>query len=302
LLLLLALLAALALALPATAAAATSRAPNLYVSLGDSYAIGYQPTGPGRGGATRNGYADQLLPLARARGYRGLRLVNFGCGGATSTSMIAAEGCPLPARSPAPYGGRTQLAAAERYLRRQRGRVALVTVSIGGNDVTTCAAPGRDAASCLAQAVPVLERNVRTIVRRLRRAAGRDVRIVGLTYPNVLLGLATSDVPQERQLAELSVTAFGTLVNPALAGAYASARARFLDVTRATGGYAPLPEAAARICRISYFCVLRDIHLRTSGYREMARLIARALPRRTVRASRPCGGSRPPGTAGAALR
>jgi len=276
-LLLLALLAVLAL--PASAAAVT-RVADRYLSLGDSYAIGYQPTAPGRGAATRNGFADQLLPLARERGYRGLRLVNLGCGGATSTSMLALPGCPLPARSAPSYRGRTQLGAAERYLRRNRGRVALVTVSIGGNDVTSCAAAGPGAGACVVAAARLLDRNVRVIARRLRRAAGRDVRIVGLTYPNVLLGLATTGAPEDLALAQLSVTAFREVVNPTLASAYASARIGFIDVTRATGGYAPLPVAAATICRISFFCELRDIHLRTEGYGEMARLIARRLPRR----------------------
>lgn len=44
-----------ALALPAAADASPPK--RLYVSLGDSYASGYQPTGVGQGRNTRNGFA-----------------------------------------------------------------------------------------------------------------------------------------------------------------------------------------------------------------------------------------------------
>ena len=44
------------LAVPAVAQAAKPER-NLYVSLGDSYAAGYQPTAPGVGKTTRNGFA-----------------------------------------------------------------------------------------------------------------------------------------------------------------------------------------------------------------------------------------------------
>lgn len=280
----------LLLALAAAAPAAAQSRPPVYVSLGDSYAVGYQPVPVPA--ATRNGFADQLLPLARARGYRGLRLVNFGCGGATSQSLIAGTTCALPALGGPSWRGRSQLAAAERYLRRNRARVALVTVSIGGNDVNACVRPGVDAVACVTGAAGTLNRNVRSIARRLRRAAGARARIVGLTYPNVLLGAFTSGQPADQQLAGLSVAAFRTLVNPALADAYDAADARFLDVTDAAGGYVPfdqvvelppygvVPVAVARACQLSFYCELRDIHLRTEGYALMANLIAATLPRR----------------------
>jgi len=282
------LLALAALALPPSAAAAGR---DRYVSVGDSYAVGYQPTGPGQGSATRNGFADQLVPLARARGYRGLRLVNFACGGATTASLLTERTCPLPAIGGASWRGRTQLGAAERYLRRNRGRVALVTVIIGGNDVTRCAAPGQDPFACTAAAAGTLSRRVGAIARRLRGAAGRRVRIVGLTYPDVLLGLHVSGRPEDQRLAELSVSAFRLLINPALRRAYEGAGARFVDVTAASGAYTPfsatttlapygtVPVAVARACELSYFCELRDIHLKTAGYRLMAELVARRLPR-----------------------
>jgi hypothetical protein len=41
-----------------------------------------------------------------------------------------------------------------------------------------------------------------------------------------------------------------------------------------------VPVAVARICELAYYCAFRDIHLRTDGYRLIAELVARQLPRR----------------------
>ena len=275
---------------PAAAPAAVPR--QLYVSVGDSYASGYQPTGVGQGRNTRNGFAYQVPAVAARRGYR-LKLVNFGCGGATTGSLITTTGCAPQALGPGgrAYPNRTQLAAATRYVRRHRDRTALVTVSIGGNNVTACARAA-DPVPCVTAAVAAIREDVTEIARRLRRAAGRRVRIVGTTYPDVLLGSWVNGDAASRNIAGLSVVAFRSLINPALKEAYASARGRFVDVTAASGAYTPfdqvttlfpygtVPVAVARVCELSYFCAFRDIHARTDGYRLIADLIARQLPRR----------------------
>jgi lysophospholipase L1-like esterase len=269
----------LALAVPAAAEAAPKK---LYVNLGDSYATGFQDRG-----ATKQGYADQLIKPARKRGWN-LKLVNFGCGGATSTSILNAKGCAGPALGGAKYGGRTQAAAAERFLRRNRGDVALITISIGGNDVTSCARTP-DPVACVGPAVETTEKNVRTLVKRLRKAAGKKVRIVGLTYPDVILG---EWVRGNQTLANLSIVAFKEIINPALKRAYASARGKFVDITAGTGAYGPMTETTtlapfgvipvpvARVCQLTFYCDTQNIHARRSGYKLMADLIAESLPRR----------------------
>jgi lysophospholipase L1-like esterase len=280
----------LALLLPAAASAA-QRESQYYVSLGDSYAAGFQVTAPGQLRATSKGFPDLLPREARKRGYR-LELVNFGCGGETTTSILRRkQACPGPAIGGPRYGGRTQVAAAERFLRRHRGEVGLITVSIGGNDVTACAREA-DPVACVVPAVETIERNVRTLARRLRRAAGPGPRIVGVTYPDVILGAWVTQPPNEN-LARLSVVAFRELINPALKRAYGSVKKRrFVDVTGATGAYGSLdetvdlppygviPKPVAEVCRLTYYCEFGDIHARTSGYRLIARLIAETLPRR----------------------
>ena len=287
------LLAALvaALTLPSAAIAAER---NLYVSIGDSYAAGYQPPSEGRaGGYTGKGFADQLTPLARKAGYRGLRLVNFGCGGETTNSLLRGGGpdCTRGVSAGTGYRGRTQMTAAERFLRRNRRRVAFVTVSIGGNDVTACAS-APDPVGCVGDAVKRIDENVRITARRIREAVGRRVPVAGITYPDVILGRYLGGTKEDRELAGLSVIAFRDLINPALRKAYATRRVRFVDVTKATGAYTPfeqtvvhplygeIPIAVARVCDLTWFCALGDIHANDTGYRRIAKLVLAVLPRR----------------------
>jgi lysophospholipase L1-like esterase len=288
--LLLALAALLCACVAAPAAAAPKR--QYYVSLGDSYAAGFQPTGVGRGHYTRWGFAYQVPTKAAHRGYR-LKLVNFGCGGATTSSLLHARGCPPQSTGVdgQRYPHRTQIAAADRFLRRHRHSTALVSVSIGGNDVTACA-KDPNPIPCVTAATARIKRNVARAAKRLRKAAGPKVRIVGTTYPDVILGLYPGGTPSEQSLATLSVAAFKGLINPTLKAAYAKGNARFVDVTEASGAYIPfdrqkrllpygyVPVAVARVCELSYYCAYRDIHLRTDGYRLIARLVADELPRR----------------------
>ncbi len=290
----LALLAACALPVTASAAPKHHAKPKakLYVSLGDSYATGYQATGVRQGGPTTNGFANQLPALAKRRGHK-LKLVNFGCGGATTTSILHSDGCAESARAiGGPRYDVPQIEAAERFVRRNRKRVALVTVSIGGNDVTRCASGGVDPIPCVAGAVSDLEANVGEVARRLRAAGGRKVRIVGTTYPDVILGAWTSGQPADQDLARLSVVAFQTLINPTLKQAYEAAGGTLVDVTAATGAYGSLdatttfdpygvvPVPVAEVCRLTYYCEFRDIHARTDGYRIIAELVSDTLPKR----------------------
>lgn len=292
-----ALAAIVALAAPAAGQAAPKhhakdkKQQQLYVSLGDSYATGYQATGVRQGANTTNGFANQIPALAKAKGYR-LKLVNFGCGGATTTSILRTDGCAEQARAVGGpvYTGETQIEAAEDFIRANRKRVALITVSIGGNDVTACAREA-DPVPCVATAIDGIKTNVGELVQRLRKAGGKKVRIVGTTYPDVILGQWVGEGANQ-DLAKLSVVAFQQLINPALKDTYGSVGGGFVDVTAATGAYGSLdelvdyppygtiPKPVAEVCRLTYFCEFRDIHARTDGYRVIAELVTQTLPRR----------------------
>jgi lysophospholipase L1-like esterase len=283
--LMIALLAALSLSQAASAAKPQQK---LYVSLGDSYAVGYQPGL----GSTRNGFVYQVPGLVKSRGYN-LKVVNFGCGGATTKSLMQQVGCNKDALGPgaAPYPGKTQIAAATKFIKANRSKIALITVSIGGNDVTACARAA-EAIPCVAAATEAVNKNVTAAAKALRAAAGPKPKIVGTTYPDVVLGAWVNPGGESsKSLAGLSVIAFQSLINPALKKAYASGKGSFVDVTAATGAYGDLtvfetlapygsiPKPVADVCRISYYCDKGDIHLRTPGYKIIAKMVAAELPR-----------------------
>jgi lysophospholipase L1-like esterase len=267
----------------ATTAAAGAGA-RFYVSLGDSYAAGYQP---GQG-STTDGFAYQLVDEAGAQQHP-LELANFACSGATTTSVLNDVGCPNVALGvgAAPYDSQTQIEAAEAFLQTHPGQVDLITVSIGGNDVTRCAQQS-DPVPCVTNAVSEVSTNLTTIVQRLRAAAGPDVLIVGTTYPDVLLGSWVSGDPSDQQLATLSVTAFKSLINPTLQKAYESVGGQFVDVTAASGAYGSMtdtttvdpygviPVPVAQVCDLTYYCALHDIHPNADGYKLIADLVLQA--------------------------
>lgn len=274
-----ALVATCLVALPGVAQAGP--ATTYYVSVGDSYSVGYQP---GLGATT--GYAGYVAKKT------GLTLANFGCGGATTTSIIDTVGCPdiLPHTAGAHlYPTTTQAAAAEAFITAHRGHIGLITVSIGGNDVTACAAQASPI-PCVATAVVSIDANVKTLATGLRAAAGPRVPLIGLTYPDVLLGAyvyPTQPATALRlALASTSVVAFKSLINPALAKAYAAAGGVFVDVTSATGAYTPLtttvtvapygtiPRAVSQVCTLTWYCAVGNIHATSTGYALIGQLVA----------------------------
>lgn len=287
----LAALAACALAL--AAAPATGGASDLYVALGDSYARGSQPDRT----SGDEGFVYQVPGLARKKGYE-LEVANFGCGGATTGSLISTVGCDnrkVSAPGERAYPDSTQLAAASAFIRENRERVGLVTVVVGLNDLRPCVRSA-DLPACVAGRAGAAATNVGEIARSLREAAGPGVPIVGLTYPNVYLGawVRPGRKAGHRRAREMA-TAFRRSLNPALRAGYAEGQASFADATRASGGYGSMasrrkagrfgrvPEPVADICRITWACDRADIHLNRAGYRLMARLVVAELPGRQAR-------------------
>jgi lysophospholipase L1-like esterase len=266
------------LVLPGIAAA--KRTPTYYVSLGDSYSVGYQATK----GATP-GYATYVAT------HTGLTLANFGCAGATTTSLLASVGCPVVLPHTAGvmlYPTTTQIAAATAFIAAHRGHVGLITVSIGGNDVVPCARASNPI-TCVTSAVTTIKTNVTSIASQLRAAAGAKVPIIGSTYPDVILGIyvypTNPGSAAAINLANLSVVAFKALVNPALSQSYATSLGAFVDVTKASGAYTSLkrtvhtkaygtiPAPVASVCALTWFCQKGDIHPTNKGYTLIGKLI-----------------------------
>jgi hypothetical protein len=83
--------------------------------------------------------------------------------------------------------GGSQYDNAISFVNAHRGHIALVTISIGGNDVVPCMSrPG--AATCFVNGLSNMKANISKIVTGLRHAIGRRVPIVGMNVYDPLLG------------------------------------------------------------------------------------------------------------------
>lgn len=320
-------------ALVATAPSGATSTTMYYLSLGDSYSVGYQPLPTP--GAT-SGYTAVVAAKKK------MVLENFGCGGATSSSILtfADQYCGVSdaINNPAGYGpaaatdvgpaapGQTQVQAADAFIAAHPNQIGLITVSIGGNDITPCAGASvghpvnsaTDPVTCVENGVAPITANIKTLVGDLNSAlltadgatAAAKVRIVGLTYPDVLLGLwvnsgpggSPPDVPTyppsatNKTLVTDSQLAFKYLINQALQTGYLSvASGRFADVTTATGAYIALtktktlnisalglgkvkgvPQAVVDVCKLTWYCQLGNIHANTAGYNTIAKVVLKA--------------------------
>ena len=209
--------------------------------------------------------------------------------------------------------GQTQEAAAAAFIAANQSRIGLVTVSIGGNDVTPCIAASltnpvngqTSAVPCVSAGVSTIKANIGILVGELHAALGSSTApLVGLTYPDVLLGLwvnnkGTPTYPPSaanQTLAAQSIVAFQDIINPALKSAYtAVAHGKFVDVTKATKGYtsilklgkAPsgitgvaagtkIPKGVIAVCKYTWYCQLGNIHANTLGYTEIGKLVKKA--------------------------
>lgn len=135
-----------------------------------------------------------------------LELVKLGCGGESTASMHFGSQLPsvvLSCGTPRYYKHLlypkgTQLAEAVSSLETHKGKVALVTIDIGANDLSRLDAQGNvvsclfEPAGCATRAVAIAQ-NLAAILEDLKSAAGPGVPIVGMTYYDVYAPLCVSD-------------------------------------------------------------------------------------------------------------
>jgi lysophospholipase L1-like esterase len=142
-----------------------------YLALGDSLAIGLQPSLNGDI-ATNQGYADDLFALLRLRS-PGLQLAKLGCSGETTTSMVNGGVCPYPEGN--------QLNTALAFIATHK--VAIITLDIGGNDVDHCVSTSFVIDPvCLQQGFSAISTYLPLIVGQLREAAGPNTPIIAMNY------------------------------------------------------------------------------------------------------------------------
>jgi lysophospholipase L1-like esterase len=261
---------ALALVLGAAASVAradTDSATHYYLSLGDSLAAGSNATGVGVD-FTDQGYADQLYAALAAHDPK-LELDKLGCGGESTASMRFGSQPPstvLSCGTPRYYKNflypkGTQLAEAVSFLDAHKGKVALVTIDLGANDLSridaqgtlvTCLFPPEDCDD----ETPRLLANLAAILAELRAAAGPDVPIVGMTYYDVFA-----------PLGDPVVDARVHALNARLEATYAAAGIPVADVEGAfeQGGL------IANVCAWTWFCKQGDVHPNVTGYGVIAK-------------------------------
>lgn len=200
------------------AAVRAAEGPTYYLALGDSLAVGVQPS-PTGDISTDQGYVDDLYGLFRLR-MPGLALAKLGCSGETTTSMINGGECSYPEGS--------QLNAAVSFL--ETHQVRLVTLDIGADDVDHCFnAPGIEA--CVEAAIPTLSNNLVSILEQLRAAAGEQTLIVAMNYYDPFLAAWTEGANGQALARESAAATTG--FNSVLESIYESFAVPVADVARA---------------------------------------------------------------------
>jgi lysophospholipase L1-like esterase len=269
---------AVAAALIFAGGARADDSPTLYyLSLGDSLAQGFQPNGD-----LTHGYAEQLHASLSADQPK-LRLVKLGCGGESTVSMrfgsqdsTVVGSCGTPRYYKVLFAKGTQLAEAVSFLQAHKGKVALVTIDIGANDLSWRDAQGNDVFCLLepdgcATRTTVMAENLAAILADLRAAAGPDVPIVGMSYYDVFAPLCVSDP------SLLFVCSRVDAFNAILVDTYGAAGAPVADVAGAFEND-NLVNAAAHVCAWTWFCTLGYVHANTAGYGVIAQAFQQALP------------------------
>jgi lysophospholipase L1-like esterase len=262
-----------------------------YLALGDSLSRGVQPDSAGASVRTGDGYPEQLYAVLHKRA-PGLRLIDLGCPGETTATMIHGGACS--------YRGGSQLAAAVGFLRAHRGRMSLITLDIGANDPNACITDPSllKIMPCLGKSVMGTRTNLSTIMAKLRAAAGR-ARIIGMNYyvpelaewRNGFIGEALARV------AELAAASY----NNVLTRVYQAYGARTANVFGAfhtsdfgngvtVPGYGRLPRNVAAICQWTWQCAAPprgpNQHANQAGYAVIARAFLLAGARGLVPAGR----------------
>jgi lysophospholipase L1-like esterase len=256
-------------------------ATTYYLAMGDSLAQGAQPDDSYPPYYQPAGYVPQLYAALSADDPK-LALDNISCGGESTVSMIygsqlptVATSCGSPAFYRRWYPHKTQLAEAASFLAAHKGKVELVTLDIGGNDLGFCLFVSTDAASCLAAVYPTVAANLDQILDELQ-AAEPGAPIVGMTYYNPAACLYYFG---DSATAAFVSTQVLTL-NAVLESVYAAHGVPVADVAGAFHVGDGLELEATAALSWTWFCSadhFGDIHPNDAGYQVIEQAFEAAL-------------------------
>jgi len=255
-------------------ASANTTTATYYLSLGDSLAQGVQPNSSGVSVETNQGYPNQLFAALRTANPT-LKLVKLGCPGETTGTMMNGGICT--------YTKGSQLAQAAAFLASHRGKIQLVTIDIGANDLNPCLGLPtlNQIVTCLEQVFPQIQANLTSIMNTLTTAGGSgEPPIIGMNYYDPELANWLKGDAASKALAKTSIAlaqAFGNL----LGGVYTAFGAKVADVFTAfhtaqfgvkvtLPNFGKVPKDVAYICTYTWDCaappVGPNIHANILGY------------------------------------
>jgi len=282
--LVLGLLAALSVVVPSAPAGANtvrSTAPPFDLALGGSGSVGFQPTFTHpHGQRTDSGYANDLALRERSRWPR-LTLIQLGCPGMTTLTMIGGGGHCL-------YDDGSELETALSFLHAHPSTV-LITVDLGFNNVVSCLHAMKVDDSCVDDALATVRSQLPQILTALQRAAPPGASIIGVGHYDPFLGDALRG-SHGAAFAHASLPVIDRL-NGVLRAAYAQAGVPMANVGAAfdLGATAPVhvpglgtvPTDVARTCSLTWMCTARPLgpnsHPNDDGYSVVSRALASTL-------------------------
>jgi lysophospholipase L1-like esterase len=272
------------LLLAAAPSALAAKQKHYYLALGDSLSVGYQPIGSsGNGIETRQGYTNDLR-AHYAKQVKRLKLVDIGCPGDTTGSLLTGQGNDAGAALfHCDRAGGSQLAAAVAFLKahHKKGEVPLITIDIGANDVDGCVYEPTltQIISCVGAGEQAIKTNTPKILDALRKAAPKGTKFVAMNLYDPVLAFELN--PSEASLGVASL-ALVKSVNAVIATADKGARFKTANVAAAFGTYDTskpnpgqrVPSDVVDICNLTWMCAASplgpNIHANATGYSVIA--------------------------------
>jgi lysophospholipase L1-like esterase len=253
-----------------------------YLALGDSLSRGAQPNTTGATVPTNKGYANDLRAIEKKK-FEGLTLEQLGCLGETTTTMMNGGICT--------YSAGSQLKQAVQFLQAHKGHIAFVTIDIGANDVDNCIVGGVIDLQCVAAGQASIQTNVPKIAAQLRKAAGNNVPLIGMTYYDPFLAAWLQGTGGMTLAGESQ--ALAKAVNSSISSGFRSAKFRVANVAQTflTGKaftvvtqlppIGTVPVGVANICQLTWMCAPPpqgpNIHANVAGYSAIAQTFAGKL-------------------------